>query len=228
MTQSVRASVLTETCEIVICIRMPRISALGFIALIAILDTAVAAEFTGTLTKSDPIYEVEIKSGPDTTNVKRLLLYDPERYRIKSKIDDVFYDLCLLEAGDFISFEGEKLVADQVLEVNSIYNVGLKRILKKWVDNEMNVFDFQNFESLNVKYKTGLEVDWIYSLFPQDGATWDLQMESDSTVVIGNLRYFKSQEEEFLFLEFHDTGDGKLLFSRKLYPLFSMRVTVSK
>jgi hypothetical protein len=141
-------------------------------------------------------------------------------YNIKAQSDNVVYELSLLESGDVIGFEGTLFKKEQAVEIHSVSFVGLRRILGTWIDEDKTVFQFEDFENLEISYEYGTTTNWTYALYPNYGDLWDIQMESGTNVVIGNIQVIEGLKSKILKLEVQNPVDGKKLFEKELRPLY--------
>lgn len=103
-----------------------------------------------------------------------------------------------LHVGDKINFFGAVYGVPVKVEVEAVYQIGLNRLLQKWVDETGRIFRFYTYSSFtittpepNKKFRT-LE----YELYPNSRNSWMVLLVENNKVRSGYLQYFLDSGEQ--------------------------------
>ena len=127
-----------------------------------------------------------------------LLLVDKSRLvRLKSVNARLTQDLMRLKGGDFLVGTGTYASDRTSITLDTIDMVGLYQLLGFWYNANLDVYEFQDFNRLNLYATQVLPTTAVakkvkslnYTLSPDDNNRWSLFLVDDAAVHIGSLEF---------------------------------------
>lgn len=123
-----------------------------------------------------------------------------------------------LQANDFISFEGNRILPSQKMNVESVNFVGLKALLGNWTGNDKFCYQFYNFTELNIflKNKSNCQMTaqqnanvrkMVYIVNPTT-AGWIALISDDSGSYAAELNFKSTVRVE---LSLYDSNSGDIV-----------------
>lgn len=124
-----------------------------------------------------------------------------------------------LQTGDKIMGDGEILWPQKTINLNSISSVGLKSLLGFWKTNSWDIFEFENFQVLNLYLSKNLldQSRYRYSLSPTKQGTYSILLVNQSSIDIGRLTLEEDQKQLRIEIIDQETGQAERIMT--LSPL---------
>ena len=148
----------------------------------------------------------------------------PDAYKVSSSRPDILKSLATLHDGDYVITTGDLDAATHTLDVEAIESVGLQALLGIWRTQAWQVFEFRDFNRLNLYSSTqsppsslGLEKlrEFSYVLAPDSKNGFSILLSDDKAVHVGSLVLTDSSVHIQLF----DSNTGAVAQDISLSPL---------
>jgi hypothetical protein len=127
-----------------------------------------------------------------------------------------------LESGDFVT--GQGVLTDKEAQLESLYFVGLQKLLGLWRSESWELFEFRSYEDLRFYWST----DWpspknsdlktknyAYNLAPSKGTQWAMLLVGDRTVDLAQIQF----KNDRLLIQLLDRQNGRVLKTYQLTPI---------
>ncbi len=158
-------------------------------------------------------------------NIKGYLVLESDPYRFIEADTLKSYKLraatdvakkAIMKLNNFDGITGvATLYDDQTLLLESVEFVGLRRLLGKW-KAEKEIYQFVDYNRLQVSSATDKKTNMSYALSPGVGDSWRLFFTDDQSVTLGSLEI----QNEKAQIQIFDTDTGSVL---KTLPLVRVK-----
>lgn len=165
-----------------------------------------------------------VHTDASTKDISLLIRTAHEPYRVVASLPSVLAGLRNLKDGDFIIGSGTVKTTEKLVVLDSLESVGLQELLGVWRTAEWQVFEFRDFNRLNL-YKATPETyrpvglsklrEYAYVLAPEQGDRYSIFLSDDQSVHVGSLEVSATKVQMTVF----DPDTGRVAESISLSPL---------
>jgi hypothetical protein len=145
-------------------------------------------------------------------------------YKITSSQPNVLSDLRALKENDFLIASGAINAQARTVSIDAIESVGLQRLLGLWRTAKWQVFEFRDFNRVNLYSPSGVTAqqmaleqkrEFSYVLAPDCAKRYSILLSDDHTVHAGSLQYSDGLVQITMF----DTKTGQISEEISLLPV---------